>query len=97
MRRRMLFFVIFATLAIASSSIAADLPEILNCQGTLTDNAGQPISGTRQVAFKIYDVASGGSAVWTEIQNVTITEGRFSVVLGSIAPWMPACLAAKHS
>ena len=83
---KMMLVAILATIAQASSSLSEGFPEILNYQGTLTDNAGQPISGTEQVTFKIYDVASGGTAVWTETQDVTITEGRFSVVLGSDNP-----------
>jgi hypothetical protein len=36
------------------------------------------------MTFKLYDVATGGAAVWTEIRpSVTLTNGNFNVVLGS--------------
>ena len=76
-------FIFFSFFQIAKS---ADVPEILNYQGTLTDNTGQPITGTKEITFNLYDVASGGTASWSETQTVTLIDGKFSVVLGSTNP-----------
>lgn len=81
-----LFVILFMSLASVSSVYSADIPKTLNYQGSLTDNTGQPLSGTRQMTFALYDIASGGTALWTEIQAVTLKDGRFSVVLGSSSP-----------
>jgi hypothetical protein len=55
----------------------------LNYQGRLLDGSGNPITGTRSMTFKLYGVATGGTALWTEgPKNVTATNGQFSTLLG---------------
>ncbi len=57
----------------------------LNYQGQLTDNLGEPVAdGSYSVDFRIYQAASGGVAIWSETQNVTVAKGLFNVVLGSV-------------
>ncbi|RLB86332.1 MAG: hypothetical protein DRH26_17430 [Deltaproteobacteria bacterium] len=80
------FLFIIISLVSVSSVYSADIPQTLNYQGNLTDNTGQPLSGTKQITFALYDVASGGTALWTETQTVTLKDGLFSVVLGSTKP-----------
>ncbi len=59
----------------------------MNYQGILTNDVGEPITGTRNLVFRIYDQVSSGSALWTETQSgVTVTKGIFNVVLGSVTP-----------
>ncbi|MES2985513.1 MAG: hypothetical protein V4686_00100 [Patescibacteria group bacterium] len=67
---------------------AAFNPQI-NYQGKLTDASGNPVAnGTYNIEFKLYTVSSGGSPIWTETRTggdkVTITNGLFSVMLGSV-------------
>ena len=63
------------------------IPTMLNYQGYLTDSSGNPINGTLAMTFSIYTTASGGSAVWTETQSsVSVTDGLFNVLLGSVNP-----------
>jgi microcystin-dependent protein len=69
-----------------TSGLSAGVPQTMNYQGTLTDNTGQPIAGTKSIRFNLYSVASGGTALWTETKSVAVTDGRFSVVLGSTTP-----------
>ena len=38
------------------------------------------------MTFGIYDTVSGGAALWNEMQNVTVSEGRYSVSLGVVTP-----------
>lgn len=61
----------------------AQVPNTLSFQGTLTDQAGQPITGTRSVTLSLYTVASAGTPFWKETQTVSVISGRFSAVLGS--------------
>ncbi|MGC1378031.1 MAG: tail fiber protein, partial [Anaerolineales bacterium] len=59
-------------------------------QGRLADASGAPLTGTYILTFRLYNVASGGSPLWEEIwigaNNVQVTNGLFSVMLGSITP-----------
>ena len=41
----------------------ADVPATLNYQGTLADNAGQPISGAKTITFTLYK--ADGTAFWS--------------------------------
>jgi hypothetical protein len=63
----------------------AEIPHLINYQGRLTDSQGNPITGTRAVTFKIYDVESGGSALWSETySNLAFDKGIFNVMLGGV-------------
>lgn len=64
----------------------AGIPQMINYQGVLLDGGGDPITGNRSVEFLLYDVETGGTAIWSETQNLTITEGLFNVLLGSVTP-----------
>jgi hypothetical protein len=59
-------------------------------QGRLADADGNPLTGTYNMTFKLYDVAVNGSALWTETWNggndVQVNDGFFNVLLGSITP-----------
>lgn len=62
----------------------------LNYQGKLTDSSGTTVSdGSYNIVFKLYTVASGGSALWTGTHTtangnaVSVADGLFSVLLGS--------------
>lgn len=59
-------------------------PATLTYQGTLTDNAGQPVTGAKSMTFSLYDVSSGGTPFWFEnFPSVSVKNGQFSVVLGT--------------
>ena len=64
----------------------AAIPTKINYQGYLTTAAGAPVDGTVQMHFSIYDVATGGSALWSETQSVTVSNGVYSVNLGDVTP-----------
>lgn len=78
-----------AGLATAPALLAqtAVVPERLSYQGNVSDASGNPIGASqavnRKVHFKIYDSASGGSALYAEDQTVTISAGEFSVAIGN--------------
>ena len=70
--------------SIMTGDAKAAIPETINYQGYLTDNSGNPINATVSMTFRIYTVASGGTAQWTEPQsNVPVNNGIYNVVLGS--------------
>jgi hypothetical protein len=67
-----------------AAPVSAAPPEKITFQGRLTDAAGQPVTGTVDLTFKLYD---GGGAVWSETQSVAVTGGGYSVQLGDVTPF----------
>jgi len=65
------------------------VPSTVGFEGFLADAGGQPLpNGTYTLTFRAYDVATGGSVLWTEQQNsVQVTNGLYSVVLGASVPF----------
>ncbi|MEO0074849.1 MAG: hypothetical protein ABIK31_01920, partial [candidate division WOR-3 bacterium] len=63
---------------------AINTPKLLNYQGKLTNLAGNPVpDSTYSITFRLFNSQSGGSAFWTETQNVQTNGGIFNVLLGS--------------
>ncbi len=81
-------------LAVAISPVVvwpalADVPQLLNYQGRLSDPSGNPKNGTFTMQFAVYDAETGGNQLpsgtpWNETQSVTVTNGVFNVLLGSV-------------
>ncbi len=65
----------------------AQVPQKINYQGFLTDSVtGLPVTGDVEMTFSIYDVETGGTALWTETRTVTVTDGQYSIQLGDNTP-----------
>jgi hypothetical protein len=63
----------------------AQMSETIAYQGYLTNADGDAAQGSATVVFRLYDQASGGTALWAETQqNVTFTDGIFTVHLGAV-------------
>jgi microcystin-dependent protein len=73
------------SILLSSFSVYAAAPKTINFQGRFIDN-GSPKIGTDKITFKIYNVKDGGSALWTEEDNVSFEAGVFSISLGTISP-----------
>jgi hypothetical protein len=75
-----------ATAAAFSLLHAQTVPQFMNYQGRVTDNAGNPLANVnpenRKVIFRIFDAANAGSRLWSEQQTATIFKGEFNVLLG---------------
>jgi hypothetical protein len=69
-------------------AVVAALTPLLQYQGRLTSpSTGQPVAdGVFAMSFRLYDVANGGTALWTETKNVQVAGGLFSTALGDTAP-----------
>jgi len=84
--------IIIAALVIAVVAFAAPVEEVISFQGKLVE-AGVPVDGTRNIEFKLYDVATGGVALWTENHlGVTVAGGLFNVELGGASTFDAAGL-----
>jgi len=72
---------ILVSLILTSYSSAQD-SLLISYQGNLTDDGGEPITGTLLMTFTIYDVE--GASKWSESYlDVSVTNGLFTVILGS--------------
>ncbi len=67
-------------------------------QGRLADASGAPVNGTVAMTFNLYDVDSGGVALWTETwPSVQVNGGLFNVLLGSTMPIMQSTFSYNDS
>jgi hypothetical protein len=63
------------------------IPKQIDYQGVLKSSAGVIVpDGNYPITFKIYNDPTGGTALWTEAQVVSVANGIFSAHLGSITP-----------
>jgi hypothetical protein len=81
-------FLIFLLLTTLPSVIHAGIPQKINYQGYLTDAQGEPINGTVEMVFSIYDVPKEGTPLWTETQSVQVVAGVYNVLLGAKSPFV---------
>jgi hypothetical protein len=51
-------------------------------QGVLTDASGNPYNGPVTIRYRIFNVSTSGTALYSESENVTVTDGRFDSVVG---------------
>ena len=84
--RTSLIYSFMLLVALLLQPASAQVPEVLNYQGTLADAVGRPSTGQFEMTFRLYDALSGGTLLWEEAQRnpVDVDEGNFSVVLGEV-------------
>ena len=71
--------------AVLTTLASAQVPQMINYQGKLTDTTGAPVHDTLQMVFTIYADSVGTNPLWTETQGAVIIEkGVFNVLLGSV-------------
>ena len=71
-----------------TTRLESSVPRKISYQGLITKSDGTPTpDGSYEVLFKVYNVSEGGDAVWFENQQITVTNGIMSAVLGSINPF----------
>jgi hypothetical protein len=67
--------------------IITSVPRTMSFQGILKDDAGELITDTLSITFRVYDIEIGGSAIWQEsVADVSIIDGNFNAVLGETTP-----------
>lgn len=73
-----------------ASSTASLTSGVLSYQGILLDTNGDPLTGSFEMTFRIYNVPSGGTPLWEEqrtgVNVVPVDRGLFIVMLGSLNP-----------
>ena len=83
-QKKELFIVVLIGLLLFSTTLFADVPALMDYQGRLTDDNGDPVNGSVSIEFKIYADSTGGVALWTETQSVDVSDGLFQVSLGAV-------------
>jgi len=73
------------------AGIMARPAKTMNYQGYLTDSSGNPLDGDYDMVFSLWDAEAAGTMEWgTETHNdVPVSNGLFSVVLGETVPMDP--------
>jgi hypothetical protein len=95
--KRLALVVSISLLALAHAAVArAAAPSQLVEQGRLFNASGDPVSGTVQMTFTIYDQPAGGTALWSETSNVTLDDGYFTARLGTLSFLDPALFASSN-
>ncbi len=82
-------FILFCLLlpVCAAGPARANPPQTVNFQARLTDLSNNPLNGPYDLTFSLYNVPTGGAALWTELQpGVSAVNGAVEVVLGSVTP-----------
>lgn len=77
---------LIAFLLLFTAVIESNAQKKLSIQGFLKDGNGKAVdNGNYELTFKIYDVATGGTALWTESRpTVKVFGGVYSVNLGEV-------------
>ncbi|MDD5292257.1 MAG: hypothetical protein PHY46_03645, partial [Candidatus Omnitrophica bacterium] len=77
----LLTLLIISSICFTSISFAA-IPRYLSLQAKVTLQDGTPLTGTYSATFRIYEAATGGTALWSEAQTITFASGILDAVLG---------------
>jgi trimeric autotransporter adhesin len=68
----------------ATLASQVNVPHLVQFSGTLKDSASRPMAGVASVTFAIYSEQEGGTALWSETQNVLAdANGHYNALLGS--------------
>ena len=81
--RRILIATLVTLALVAGATADAQVPRLVSYQGLLS-NGGGPVTGTHSLTFRIYNVASGGTELWTETRSLALDAGLFTTTLGEV-------------
>lgn len=89
------FLLVVFILIVAFGSIHAEVPQMINYQGRLTDIADDPVAeGEYEIKFIIYGSPTGSDSLWSSgFQSVTVNDGFINYVLGSNVTMLPGLFA----
>jgi hypothetical protein len=82
--RLLAFLPALVVVCCASSSLAQDNDRYLPYRGHL-DQDGAPVTGDVEIAFQLYNAASGGTLLQTSTHTVAVANGVFAVDVGPLA------------
>jgi len=79
---------VLAAGALLAFAASAEVPHLINYQGRVTDDLGNPLNGTYWMTFSIWSSAEGGTMKWSSNPraSVEVEDGLFAYQLGSSYP-----------
>ncbi|MBK6765016.1 MAG: hypothetical protein IPG71_01540 [bacterium] len=81
---------LFAVVLVVTAAFAV-VPTTMSYQAVFTDTEGNVMpDGVYTIGFHIFPSAAGGPPVWSEWQDVTVSNGVFEVILGALFPLDPS-------
>jgi hypothetical protein len=70
-----------------NAAASSTVPQIIQFSGIVKDGAAAVPSGTVSVTFTLYENEQGGTALWSETDNVQVdAQGHYTALLGSASP-----------
>jgi hypothetical protein len=89
---RVCILLVFVLLLSFTTACSGPQP-LVGYQGYLTNASGTPITGTKNITFKLYQ-SGGNTLIWEETHaTVNVNKGMFNVELGSVTAFDPAIYA----
>lgn len=87
MKKLVLIIAVLIILMSISNIHSQGIPQTINYQGVLKDASGVVVpNGDYSLTFKLYDLPSGGSALWNETKTINVVGGIINTQLGSVTP-----------
>src|SRR5687768_6965021 len=82
--------IVLLAASLCCGGVKATVPRTINYQGYLTTPAGTPVNGSVPMVLSLYSVQTGGTALYSEMQTVSVTNGIFNFLIGSATPLLLA-------
>ena len=87
MKKPVLITAVLISLMMISNIYSQGIPQTISYQGVLKDASGVVVpNGDYSLTFKLYDLPSGGSALWNETKTINVVGGIINTQLGSVTP-----------
>ncbi len=81
-----IFIILFAFFLFINLSYS-QIPQTISWQGIIEDNEGNNLTGNHNITVKLFEVATGGNQIWTELHTaVDVENGLVNLSLGSVTP-----------
>jgi hypothetical protein len=84
--------ILFLCVSLWLLSANAVFRSTIDYQGYLSSESGEPLEGSVDIQFALYDIDAGGDPLWTDTRLIAVRQGLFSVELGGIEKPFPAGL-----
>src|SRR5512145_3473772 len=84
--RPVMIIAVAACVLFAGIARAQSVPSVINYQGHLLDQSGNPVNGNVTMVFSIFDAATGDTALYSETQTVAVHDGVFHELIGNVTP-----------
>jgi len=92
---------VFPGLAAPFNAINAASISTIPYQGRLADASGNPVTGKQNMEFRLYSTPTDGAPLWEEFwtgaNSVDVSDGLFSVMLGSINTGLTAVVQGNNN